>query len=169
LNWKTEREAFASSGFSWRRAWLLVFLAAVECAGCGTAGRLPPVDLSAPGWSVRQGQAVWKPPGRRPEIAGDLLVATNANGDFLIQFSKVPFSIAMAEDVGGRWRIQFGANQYDRSGRGAPPGRLAWFQLPRALAGSATGPRWNFQRRPDGGWRLENAPGGESLEGRFFP
>ena len=147
---------------------LLIFVLAL-CAGCRSPDRLPPLNLSQPGWRVAQGQAVWRPPRRRAEIAGDLLLATNVNGDFFVQFSKTPFPVATAEDFGGRWQIQFGANEYRRRGRGAPPDGFAWFELPRALAGSPLAPRWKFERRPGGRWRLENARGGESLEGLFFP
>jgi|HubBroStandDraft_1064217.scaffolds.fasta_scaffold543605_2 hypothetical protein len=139
------------------------------CAGCGSAVHLAPVDLSQPGWRSQPGQAVWKPPGARPEIAGDLLLATNVNGDFFVQFSKTPFTVATAESSGGRWQIQFGVHEYHRSGRGAPPDRFAWFELPRALAGLPASPRWRFARGPDGQWRLENTRSGETLEGRFFP
>jgi hypothetical protein len=139
------------------------------CAGCGSAVRLPPVDLAQPGWRAQQGQAVWKPPGARPEIAGDLLLATNVNGDFFVQFSKTPFTVATAEASGGRWQIQFGVHEYQRSGSGAPPARFAWFELPRALTGLPPRPRWTFTRDNDGQWRLENMRSGETLEGRFFP
>jgi hypothetical protein len=144
-------------------------LLAVLCAGCGSAVRLPPVDLARPGWSARQGQAVWQPPGRRPELAGDLLLATNQNGDYFVQFSKTPFTIATAEVLGGRWEIQFGARGYHRSGRGSPPEGLAWMELPRALASQPLAERWKFERKAGGLWRLENTRSGETLEGRFLP
>jgi hypothetical protein len=96
------------------------------------------------------------------------LFATNSNGDFFIQFSKVPFTVATAEDVGGSWQIQFGEHDYHRGGRGKPPSRFVWFELPRALAG-ATDRRWKFEREADGQWRLVDSHAGETLEGRFFP
>jgi hypothetical protein len=146
----------------------LILLLAL-CAGCGTALRLPPVDLSQPGWRTLQGQAVWQPPGHRQEMAGDLLLATNVNGDFFIQFSKTPFTISTAEASGGKWRIQFGEHEYHRSGRGAPPAMFAWFELPRALGGAPPHARWKWEAQPGGKWRLENRRSGETLEGRFFP
>jgi hypothetical protein len=146
-----------------------LILVVALCAGCGSAVRLPPVNLSQPGWRAQQGQAVWKPPGPRPEITGDLLLATNINGDFFVQFSKAPFTVATAQAYGGDWQIQFGVHEYHRSGRGAPPRRFSWFELPRALAGMPPGPLWKFEREPDGEWRLENTFSGETLEGRFFP
>jgi hypothetical protein len=149
-------------------SWPLILVLALG-AGCGSPIRFAPVNLSQPGWRTQQGQAVWKPPGSRPEMAGDLLLATNLNGDFFIQFSKVPFTVATAEDLGGNWQIQFGDHQYHRSGHGLPSERFAWFELPRALAGLNPGPRWKFAREADGQWRLENARSGERLEGRIFP
>ena len=110
---------------------------------------------------------MWKPPGGRAEIAGDLLLATNRENDVFVQFSKVPFPIATARSTGGQWQIEFGANERSWAGRGPPPDRLIWFELPRALAG-AKGPRWRFTSSPDGHWRLEGAHG-EFLEGAFFP
>jgi hypothetical protein len=146
----------------------LIFVAAL-CAGCGAAVHLPPVDLAQPGWRTLQGQAVWQPPRHRPEMAGDLLLATNVNGDFFLQFSKTPFTVATAEVSGGKWQIEFGDHEHHWSGRGAPPDLFAWFELPRLLGGAPPAARWQWERRPGGQWRLQNPRSGESLEGRFFP
>ena len=139
------------------------------CAGCRTANPLPPADFSTSGWRVQQGQAVWKPSASRPELAGDLLLATNANGNFFIQFSKIPFPLATAQVSGSQWQVEFGADQYSWHGRGTPPGRFAWFQLPRALFGAGVGGSWQFTRVETNSWRLENPRTGEILEGGFFP
>ena len=138
-------------------------------AGCATTHPLPPADFSAPGWRVQQGQAVWKPSSTRPELAGDLLVATNVNGNLFIQFSKIPFPLATAQVSGDQWRIQFGADQYAWHGRGAPPNRFGWFQLPRALLDANPGGNWKFTRVETNSWRLQNSRTGETLEGGFFP
>ena len=61
---------------------------------------MPPADFSLPGWQAHQGQAVWKPSKKRPELAGDLLLATNANGNYVIQFSKIPFTLAIGPGGG---------------------------------------------------------------------
>lgn len=149
---------------------LPLLLAAVFAAGCRTAPPLPPADFSAPGWRVLQGQAVWKPSSHRPELAGDLLLATNANGNCFVQFSKMPFPVATAQISGGQWQIEFGADQYSWHGRGTPPGRFAWFQLPRALlATNNAGGSWKFTHPASTSWRLENLRTGETLEGGFFP
>jgi len=146
-----------------------LLLMAVLAAGCHTAPPLAPADFSAPGWRVQQGQAVWKPSSRRPELAGDLLLATNANGNLFIQFSKVPFPLATAQRSGDQWQIEFGADEFSWHGRGAPPDRFAWFQLPRALRDANAGSNWKLTRPTAAWWRLENPRTGETLEGEFFP
>ncbi len=100
---------------------------------------------------------------------GDLLLATNVNGDFFIMFTKTPFTLATAQSTGGNWQITFGGGEYFWHGHGQPPVRFGWFQLPRALAGKSLDRGWTFSRKNDAAWRLENPATGESLEGEFFP
>ncbi len=147
----------------------LALLLAVLAAGCRTAPAPPPADFSASGWSVQQGQAVWKPSSNRAELAGDLLLATNANGNFFVQFSKIPFPLATARVSGDQWQIEFGADKYSWHGHGTPPNRFAWFQLAPALLDAKTGANWQFTRVETNSWLLENPHTGESLEGEFFP
>jgi hypothetical protein len=147
----------------------LIFLLAVFVAGCRTAPPLQPADFSASGWRVEQGQAVWKPSSDRPELAGDLLFATNINGNFFVQFSKIPFTLATAQISGGQWQIEFGTDKFSWHGHGAPPNRFAWFQLPRALLGENLDGGWQFKNATTNSWRLENPRTGETLEGEFFP
>ena len=147
----------------------LARLLAILVAGCRAAPPLPPADFSAPGWRVQQGQAVWKPSSNRPELAGDLLLATNANGNIFIQFSKMPFPLATAQFSDGQWQMEFGAEKYSWHGHNAPPGRFAWFQLPPALLGGNPKDRWHFENVTTNSWRLENPHTGETLEGEFFP
>jgi hypothetical protein len=148
---------------------LRLFLIAALVAGCRTAPPLPPADLSAPGWRVRQGQAVWQPPGRRPELAGDLLLATNADGSVFVQLTKNPFPLVTAETAGGQWQIEYGAGEHVWRGRGRPPARFLWFQLPPALLDGKTAGAWRFENVTTNSWRLENPRTGETLEGGFFP
>lgn len=144
-------------------------LAASLFVSCRSIPPLPPVDLSSPGWRVQQGQAVWQPTRKRPELAGEILLATNTEGDFFVQFSKTPFTLATAQVMNGQWQIEFGSGEYTWRGRGEPPPRFAWFQLPRALAGRSPGRDWQFERAATNLWRLENRRTGEFLEGSFFP
>ena len=143
--------------------------ALIYCAGCRTARPLPPADFSAPGWRVLEGQAVWKPCASRPELAGDLVLATNVNGNYFIQFSKIPFPLATAQVAGDQWEVDFGADKYSWHGHGAPPVRFGWLQLPRALLGKRDGGNWRFNPVGTNSWRLQNSRTGESLEGEFFP
>ena len=130
---------------------------------------MPPADFSAPGWRVQQGQAVWKPSSSRPELAGDLLLATNVNGNFFIQFSKMPFPLATAQVSGDQWQIEFGADQYAWHGRGTPPDRFGWFQLPRALLDPTSAAIGNLRglKPIRGGWKIRTRA--KCLEGEFFP
>lgn len=146
-----------------------LLLLAIAFCGCRTGPPLPPADLSAPGWRLQQGQAVWKPTRSRPELAGELLFATKTNGEFFVQFSKTPFTLATAQVVNGQWQIEFGNNQRRWAGSGEPPARFAWFQLPHALVGEPLKRNWRFTRATSDSWRLENPRTGESLEGGFFP
>jgi len=144
-------------------------LAAGFCLGCRSTLPLPPADFSAPGWHVQQGQALWKPTRNRPELAGELLLATNANGSFFVQFTKTPFPLATVQVSNESWQIEFGSGEHSWRGRGQPPARFVWFQLPRALAGNGVTPSWRFERTATNFWRFENHHTGETLEGRFFP
>ena len=146
----------------------LFVLGLLFCVSCRTATALPPADFSSPGWRLRQGQAVWKPSRSRTELAGDLLLAVNADGNCVIQFTKTPFALASAQIVDDRWRIEFGAGNYSWGGRGAPPKRFIWFQLARVQDGSPADAPWKFTDRADHSWRLENGGTGEFLEGQFF-
>jgi hypothetical protein len=148
-------------------SFFLAPLAFFLCTGCQMVP-LPPANLSTPGWRVQQGQAVWKPTANRPEIAGDLILATNANGNCFIQFSKSPFTLATAQIADGRWQIQFGVDQFSWRGIGAPPNRFVWFQLPRAFLDVPVADNWHFESSSNN-WRFENSHTGETLEGGFFP
>jgi hypothetical protein len=148
---------------------LLALMAIIFCVGCKTTTVLPPMDLSASGWTILRGQAIWKPPQNRPELAGDLIVATNANGNYFIQFSKTPFSIVTAEAQNNEWEIRFGENKYAWRGGGTPPDHFLWFQLPRAFLGENLNDGWKFERGFGNLWHLENPETGETLAGEFFP
>jgi hypothetical protein len=129
---------------------------------------LPPADLSAPGWRVRHGQAIWKPSANEAEIAGELLLAVNADGYALAQFSKSPFTLVDARFTPGGWRIEFPLRRDRASGEGDLPARIVWFQLPAAGFGRTPGADWRFTGG-SGGWRWENLRTGETLEGYWTP
>lgn len=142
--------------------WLVLVL-----AGCRTAPPLPPANLAAPGWQMQQGQAIWKANFNRPELAGDLLVATNAHGEMLVQFIKEPFPLATAQTTAEQWQIDFAAGRRSWRGRGKPSRWFLWFHIPAALRDEPLPRPWRFSRKADS-WRLENPRRGEWLEGRFY-
>ena len=145
--------------------WRVEIVAIAMLAGCATAP-LPPPDMSdaAAGWRILQGQAVWKPKGG-DGIAGELLVATNRVGDFVVEFAKPPITIAQAQRSGDAWKVEFPAQKKSYSGRGNGPGRVIWLRLPQALAGRDQ--QWLMT--PDAnGWRISNKRG-ETLEGFLSP
>lgn len=146
------------------KTWCLVLLA---CVGCRSVPSLPPADLSAPGWKVQQGQAIWKPTKSRPELAGELLLATNPAGDCFVQFTKTPFSIVTAQRMNDTWQIEFGDGKNSWCGQGEPPRRFVWFQLPGAFARGGVGGGWSFVQHGTNIWRFENPRTGETLEGGF--
>jgi len=144
----------------------LGLLLAVSLSGCMTAGPLPKVNLSEPGWTVRQGQAVWRPKREAPEIAGELLVATRPDGSASVQFTKTPIPFAIAQMTPNAWQIDFPPDNRHYAEHGSPPARIIWFQLAKAVLGKPIAKGWTWQNS-DNNWQLKNPSSGESLEGYF--
>src|SRR2546422_5254946 len=69
---------------------LFWFVSVLGCCACRTVPPLAPANLSEPGWTMREGQAVWRPKTEGPEIAGELLVAIHRTGETYLQFTKTP-------------------------------------------------------------------------------
>lgn len=135
-------------------------------AGCRIVQEFPAVDVSQPGWQVRQGQAVWRPDAKGPELSGELLWASHPDGRFLLQFLKTPITLVEARGSDAGWRISFPPQGRSFTGsRGRSPSqRLGWLHLAAALQGR-TAPNWTFTRRSDRAWQLSNARTGEMIEG----
>jgi len=138
-------------------------------AGCQTVPRLPAVNLSEPGWQVREGQAVWRAKRDAPEIAGEILLATRPDGRAFVQFTKTPFPFLIAQSRTNTWQAELPTQNRRYSGRGKPPKRLIWLYLPLILTGAAPPKGWEWQELEGGRWRLENRRTGEALEGYFTP
>jgi hypothetical protein len=150
---------------------ILAALHLILLCGCRTPNP-PPIDLSDPSWSIRQGQAVWTPPkrdGRAEGVAGELLMATRADGSCWVQFAKPPFNLATAQRSEGRWHVESQQGRQSHSGRGSPPSGVIWFQLADVLSGRTLQAPWHFNHRPGGAWLLENLESGERLEGFVSP
>jgi len=146
-------------------AWLTLLLLS---ASCRTA-KEPLFTVAGPGWSVRQGQVVWRPGRRFPELGGELMVASHEDGRGAIEFAKTPLTLVVAQTTRTNWWIQFPPARMSFAGRGAPPRRFSWLYLGGALAGEPLPAPLRFQRQPEGGWRLENPRTGETLEGFLAP
>jgi hypothetical protein len=153
-----------------RQLRLLFWLVSViGCAACRTLPPLATANLSEPGWSIREGQAVWRPKLKGPEIAGELLVATHRNGETFLQFTKTPLPLVVVRTTTNRWHIEFIAEHRARSGHGQPPAQFGWLQLARCVGGAAPLTQWHWEKFPDDRWRLENRVSGETFEGFLTP
>ena len=148
---------------------LFWFVSLFGCGACRTSPPLAPANLSAPGWKIREGQAVWRAKTEGPEIAGELLVATHQTGETYLQFSKTPLPLVVARTTTNRWHIEFVADHREFSGHGQPPAQFGWLQLARCVADTAPPAKWYWERFPDDRWRLANRISGEMFEGFLTP
>lgn len=149
-----------------RVALLAPLLLVAGLLGCRTAPPFPKADLAQPGWTVHQGQAIWRAKRSAPEIAGEILLATNADGRTFVQFSKTPFPFVIAQTTTNAWQIESPTQGRRYSGYGNPPARVIWFQLPRACSDSTLANNWAWHESVSG-WHLEQRNTGERLEGYF--
>jgi len=167
--------ALGTARHTFRRSFRLLLPWRLQCFGflcaiifglsaCRTTP-LPSVNLQEPGWVVREGQAIWKRNKTAPEIAGELLLATRADGRTFIQFTKTPFPMIIAQRTTNRWQIEIPIQNKRFSGPGSPPKRLIWLYLPPLLAGEAPPKGWSWSLQPENAWRLENSRTGELLQG----
>ncbi len=146
--------------------WAACFcLIAFLTASCRTP-TFQQVDLSAPGWQNRTGQAIWKPDGSKPEIVGDILVASDAEGNAYLQFSKA-LPIVSARLTRRSWQIEFPPQNKRYAAPGNPPARIGWLQLLRALNGHEIPSPWEITERTPGSLTLLNGRTGERIEAHF--
>lgn len=137
-------------------------------AGC-VSTHLPPPEMRSEEWAVRQGQAVWRPRHGAPELAGDLILSTHPSGDFLVEFSKTPFTLVAAHRVGMRWEASFPTQDRRLGGHGTGSDRLLWLRLPDALAGKPVASPLTFSSTGPERWLIENHRTGERIEGFLSP
>ncbi len=147
----------------------LALLTGIFSIGCRTATSDSLFTTTGPGWQVQEGQALWRPGRGMPELGGDLVMVRHEDGRCAIEFSKMPLSLVSVQTTSTNWLIQFPAEQMGFAGHRQPPTRFAWLYLPAALSGKELPPPLRFERKPDGGWRLENTRSGETLEGFLAP
>ena len=145
--------------------WLAVLV--ISC-GCRTTTQSL-FTASGPGWHVQQGQALWRPQRGLPEFGGDLVLASDARRPLPHSIRQDAVVHGVRADHSDRWLIRFPQRQMGFTGHGPGPTRFAWLYLPAALDGKQLPSQLHFERKPDGGWRLENTRTGETLEGFLSP
>ena len=155
-----ERCSDGNKAFSWALLWILFGI------GCRSLPPLAPVNLNEPGWTVREGQAVWRAKKDAPEIAGEILLGTAKDGRTFVQFTKTPFPFVIARTETNSWQIESPTQNKRFAGPGHPPNRIIWFHLPSALSGKSVPRLWSWEPKNDQ-WHLENKTTGESLDGYF--
>ena len=148
--------------------WLPALAMWLLASGCHTGDHLL-FTTAGPGWTIREGQALWRPKRGYPELGGELMVARHESGACAIQFTKTPLPLVLTQTTGTNWIIQFPPGRMSFGGRGSPPSRFAWLYLPTLLAGEPLPLRFKGQVQPDGSWRLENARTGETIAGYLAP
>ncbi len=146
------------------KARILFGLLAMIClSGCHTPLQWDTFKFSDPGWTVWNGQAVWRPTRSMPELSGDLTVAVNTNGQAFVQFTKtLPFATARLD--GKRWQIEFPAGDRLYSGRFPLPSHFGLLRLPAVATESPVGKHWTKKVDLDQ-WELQNVGTGETLRG----
>jgi hypothetical protein len=148
---------------------LVVLVLPLLLAGCRTGPALAPADLSAPGWQIRRGQALWQPKPGAPELAGNLLIAAGPDGEDFLRFSKDPIEIVLARRTAVGWRLEIAALGKSYSGPGRPPRRIGWFQLADCVLRGSASKGWTWSESGEGRWQFTNERTGERLEGYFEP
>ena len=145
---------------------LVTTVVLMTLVGCSSLPPQPAMNLSEPGWVVREGQAVWKSKPDALGISGRLLVAMHWNGFNVVQFTPTNGPVVSAQSTTNAWRVQFAGQNKLSTGRGKAPERSVWLQLPGALLGnSAEETDWIMTRERGVPWRFKNDLTGESLEG----
>ena len=125
--------------------------------------------VSGPGWRIQEGQALWRPRRGLPELGGDLVLASHEDGRCAVEFAKTPLVLMVAQTTRTNWLVRFPPRDLGFRGRGRPSVRFACLYLDTALRGGPLPAALRFERRSDGGWRLENTRSGEALEGYLAP
>ena len=148
---------------------LVLAALAVFSVGCMTSPDKTLFTTNDAGWTVRQGQAIWKPGLNHPELAGEIVLAQNSDGRSSLQFTKTLLPVTLAQTTKTNWLVQFPPQRLGFTGRGEPPLRFTWLYLSGALNGKKLPDNFQFTRSPNGGWRLENRRTGEFLEGFLSP
>jgi hypothetical protein len=140
----------------------LIFAMLAWLTACKTAPKA--VNLDETGWKILQGQAVWRAKEDAPEIAGELVMATNADGRTFVEFTKDPLPLVVGQTTTNSWQIEFVPQNRSFSGRGKPPARLGWLYLAGCTEGLPPPAHWRLQQTHYNRWRMEHPDRGEVLD-----
>jgi hypothetical protein len=144
---------------------VVLFVLGLLSAGCRSLPPLPPDDLSQPGWTVRQGQAVWKTGGS--ELAGELILGQKQDGTASLLFIKTPLPLVSVQTKGPLWTVRFMADNRTVSGKDGAPAQLLWVHLARALTGRPLPAPLQFRSADN--WQLINSKTQEAISGFLTP
>ena len=146
---------------------LILLVLSLFLNGCRT---VPPVaiNLAEPGWTVHEGQALWRAKAGANPVVTELLAASHRDGRSWLQVSKAGLPFFSGLTSSNRWQIQLHTENRHHSAQGRPPVRLGWLQLAENLAGRPLAVGWRMTAT-DQGWRLESSVSGEQIEGFFIP
>ncbi len=132
---------------------------------CRTVAPLPAVNLTEPGWTLRQGQALWRSRRDAPEIAGEVIFARHTSGRTLLELAKNPLPFVTVQTSGELWQVEFVPQKRRFSGKGVPTNRLLWVHLARALNGTTPPSPLKFEKTGADAFTLENPATGERISG----
>ena len=143
-------------------------LLALVLVGCGAGCRTvdpSPLDLSTPGWTVQETDAVWVPGADAPEVPGEVLVAVHVDGRRFVQFSRQGLPLVQARQVDGRWSLRSPLRPGVHGGPGRGTRRVPWFVVDRLPPTPGERRGWVVEALPDGRWRVRQRRAGQMLEG----
>ena len=115
---------------------------------------------------MRNGQALWRPDRSKPEIVGDLLLASHPNGRAYLQFSKA-LPIVAARLEGASWEVEFPPEGKRYAAAARPPARIVWLQLLRQFRGEVPSSNWQVTQPSPEEITFEDSKRGERLEVQF--
>lgn len=151
------------------RSLLAVLVVVSLLNGCATPAPRPAMNLAEPGWVIREGQAAWKRSPDSAEVRGQLLVALHVDGRNVVQFNAASGERVQAQFSTNFWQAQLPGRTAPVTGRGKPPQKILWLQLPEGLLGnSAEETDWMMSRERGRPWRFYHDVTGESLEGTII-
>jgi len=98
-----------------------------------------------------------------------VIVARHSDGRCLIQFTKTPLPLVVAQTTPTNWFIRFPSRGWGFTGRRPPPDRFGWLHLSNLLAGEPLPAPFKGELEAAGSWRLANTRSGETIFGYLAP